>query len=308
MLDPTPVRPSLLNPVLWPVWFAAAFMWLVARLPLSWIFTVGQGVGWLGYHLAGSRRHITQVNISKCFPQLDTDQQRKLVRDNFRHTGIGAVEIALPWLNPTRDLSKHYRVEGIEHLMAAQALGRGVVLVGAHYTTIDITSQFLSTLGFVDVMYRRNKNPVWEWLQTRGRRHHFEGVVERGDMRQIIKRLKSGRAMWYAADQDYGRKHSVFAPFFGIATATITVSSRLAERNDSPVLMLHQLRDIRRRTWTLRFSPVLTNFAQGDLESDATALNQMLESSLRQVPEQYLWMHRRFKTRPQGEDSFYRKG
>ena len=275
---------------------------------MSWIFAIGQAVGWLGYHLARSRRHITEVNIAKCFPQLDARQRRKLVRDNFRHTGIGAVEIALPWLNPLRDLSQHYTVEGIEHLEAAHDIGRGVVLVGAHYTTIDITSQFLSNLGFVDVMYRRNKNPVWEWLQTQGRKHHFDGVVERSDMRQIIKRLKAGRAMWYAADQDYGPKHSVFAPFFDIRTATITVSSRLAQRNDSPVLMLHQLRDIDRRTWTLRFGPVLDDFAQGDLQADATQLNQLLETSLRQTPDQYLWMHRRFKTRPNGEDSFYRRG
>jgi KDO2-lipid IV(A) lauroyltransferase len=132
--------------------------------------------------------------------------------------------------------------------------------------------------------------------------------VERSDMRQIIKRLKAGRAMWYAADQDYGPKHSVFAPFFGLATATITVSSRLAQRNNSPVLMLHQLRDIDSRTWTLRFSSVLDDFAQGDLQADATRLNQLLETSLRQVPDQYLWMHRRFKTRPNGEDSFYHRG
>ena len=283
-------------------------MWLLARLPMACIFAIGQAVGWLGYHLARSRRHITEVNVAKCFPQLDARQQRKLVRDNFRHTGIGAVEIALPWLNPQRDLSQHYVVEGLEHLKAAHDLGRGVVLVGAHYTTIDITSQFLSTLGFVDVMYRRNKNPVWEWIQTHGRGHHFDGGVERSDMRQIIKRLKAARATWYAADQDYGPKHSVFAPFFGLATATITVSSRLAQRNNSPVLMLHQLRDIDSRTWTLRFSSVLDDFAQGDLQADATRLNQLLETSLRQVPDQYLWMHRRFKTRPNGEDSFYHRG
>ena len=220
---------------------------------------------------------------------------------------MGVVEMALPWLNPRRDLSAHYRVEGLEYLHQAHNQDRGIVLVGAHYTTIDVTSQFLSKLGFVDVMYRRNKNPVWEWLQTHGRRHHFDGVVERSDMRQTIKRLKAGRAIWYAADQDYGRKHSVFAPFFGISTATITASSRLAQRNQSPVLMLHQIRDLKNRTWTLRFSPVLEDFAQGDEVSDATRLNQLLEDSLREVPDQYLWVHRRFKTRPIGEGSFYHK-
>jgi KDO2-lipid IV(A) lauroyltransferase len=127
-------------------------------------------------------------------------------------------------------------------------------------------------------------------------------------MRQIINRLKKGRAIWYAADQDYGPKHSTFVPFFNIPAATITMTSRLAERNQSPVLMLHQTRDIPTRTWTFRIGPVLDDFAQGDVQKDATRLNAELEESLRQVPDQYLWMHRRFKTRPPGEDSFYRKG
>lgn len=176
-------------------------MWLLARLPMRWIFALGKTIGVFGYHLARSRRRIAEVNIAKCFPTLDAEQRQQLVRANFRHTGMGVVEMALPWLNPRRDLSAHYRVEGLEYLHQAHDQDRGIVLVGAHYTTIDVTSQFLSKLGFVDVMYRRNKNPVWEWLQTQGRRHHFDGVVERSDMRQTIKRLKAGRAIWYAADR-----------------------------------------------------------------------------------------------------------
>jgi KDO2-lipid IV(A) lauroyltransferase len=222
------------------------------------------------------------------------------------HTGIGAVEIALPWLNPTRDLADRFKIEGLEHLNAAHDLGNGIVLVGAHYTTIDITSQPLGSLGFVDVMYRQNKDPVWESLQYNGRKTFFDGVVERSDMRQILKRLRQGRTMWYAADQDYGIKHSVFAPFFGIDTATITVTSRLASKNKSAVLMLHQFRDLKRKTWTLKFTPMLENFPSGDDLADATRLNAMLEAEVKSVPAQYLWMHRRFKTRPTGEASFYK--
>ena len=195
MHDSSPSRPSLLAPTLWFAWLTVALMWLLARLPMSWIFALGEGLGLLGYHLARSRRRIAEVNIAKCFPSLDAEQQRRLVRANFSHTGIGIVEMALPWLNPKRDLSAHYQVEGLKHLHQAHNQGRGIVLVGAHYTTIDVTSQFLSKLGFVDVMYRRNKNPVWEWLQTQGRRHHFDGVIERSNMRQTIKRLKAGRAV-----------------------------------------------------------------------------------------------------------------
>jgi KDO2-lipid IV(A) lauroyltransferase len=290
----------------WPKWFLVGCLWIVARLPMGAVFAVGRVIGFLGYHLAKSRRHITEVNIAKCFPELSAQQQKALVRENFVHTGIGAVEIALPWLNPTRDLADRFKIEGVEHLNAAHELGNGIVLVGAHYTTIDITSQPLGAFGFVDVMYRQNKNPVWESLQFNGRKTFFDGVVERSDMRQILKRLKQGRTMWYAADQDYGIKHSVFAPFFGIDTATITVTSRLASKNKSAVLMLHQFRDLKRKTWTLKFTPMLENFPSGDDLADATRLNAMLEAEVKLVPAQYLWMHRRFKTRPTGEASFYK--
>ncbi|MBT3695460.1 MAG: lipid A biosynthesis acyltransferase [Gammaproteobacteria bacterium] len=290
----------------WPKWFLVGCLWIVARLPMGAVFAVGRVIGFLGYHLAKSRRHITEVNIAKCFPELSAQQQKALVRENFVHTGIGAVEIALPWLNPTRDLADRFKIEGVEHLNAAHELGNGIVLVGAHYTTIDITSQPLGAFGFVDVMYRQNKNPVWESLQFNGRKAFFDGVVERSDMRQILKRLKQGRTMWYAADQDYGIKHSVFAPFFGIDTATITVTSRLASKNKSAVLMLHQFRDLKRKTWTLKFTPMLENFPSGDDLADATRLNAMLEAEVKLVPAQYLWMHRRFKTRPTGEASFYK--
>ena len=290
----------------WPKWFLVGCLWIVARLPMGAVFAVGRVIGFLGYHLAKSRRHITEVNIAKCFPELSTQQQKALVRENFVHTGIGAVEIALPWLNPTRDLADRFKIEGLEHLNAAHDLGNGIVLVGAHYTTIDITSQPLGSLGFVDVMYRQNKDPVWESLQYNGRKAFFDGVVERSDMRQILKRLRQGRTMWYAADQDYGIKHSVFAPFFGIDTATITVTSRLASKNKSAVLMLHQFRDLKRKTWTLKFTPMLENFPSGDDLADATRLNAMLEAEVKSVPAQYLWMHRRFKTRPTGEASFYK--
>lgn len=290
----------------WPKWFLVGCLWIVARLPMGAVFAVGRVIGFLGYHLAKSRRHITEVNIAKCFPELSTQQQKALVRENFVHTGIGAVEIALPWLNPTRDLADRFKIEGLEHLNAAHDLGNGIVLVGAHYTTIDITSQPLGSLGFVDVMYRQNKDPVWESLQYNGRKAFFDGVVERSDMRQILKRLRQGRTMWYAADQDYGIKHSVFAPFFGIDTATITVTSRLASKNKSAVLMLHQFRDLKRKTWTLKFTPMLENFPSGDDLADATRLNAMLEAEVKLVPAQYLWMHRRFKTRPTGEASFYK--
>ncbi|MEM9623950.1 MAG: LpxL/LpxP family Kdo(2)-lipid IV(A) lauroyl/palmitoleoyl acyltransferase [Pseudomonadota bacterium] len=294
----------LYEPSVWPTWLLVGLAWIVAHLPLAWIRRLGTGTGRLLYRFARSRRVITETNISRCFPELSRSEVDQRVKDVFQSVSIGALELMVPWLAPRRDLSSRFKLVGLEHLQAAHAQGRGVILVGAHYAAMDVISQPLGELGIVDVMYRFNKNPAWEWLQVRGRQRYFDGVIEREDTRQTLRRLKQGRVIWYAADQDYGRKHSVFAPFFGIQAATIVATARFARLNNSPVLMLRQTRhpDM---TWTLAFSPVLEDFPSGDDVADATRMNQLLEADIRLHPEQYLWLHKRFKTRPEDEPPFY---
>lgn len=275
---------------------------------MSWIFQLGRTLGDLTYRLGTSRRIIAQTNIAACFPELSDQERKDLVRRSFRSLGIGAIELMIPWLNPQRDLSDRFDVHGTEHLQQALDSGRGVVLLGGHFAAMDIISQPLKRLGQIDVMYRFNKNPAWEWLQVNGRRRYFDGVIERHDTRQTLKRLKQGRAIWYAADQDYGRKHSVFAPFFGTEAATIVATSRFARLNNSPVLFMRQSRNEQRMRWEIHFSPILEDFPSGDDVADAQRLNSLLEEQIRLQPEQYLWLHKRFKTRPEGTQPFYPKG
>ena len=170
---------------------------------------------------------------------------------------------------------------------------------------MDIISRALSDAVDIDVMYRENKDPVWEWLQVKGRSRFFDGVIEREDTRQTLRRLKAGRTIWYAADQDYGRKHSVFAPFFGVETASITATSRFARFNKSPVLFMSHFRDLDTLTWSINISPIIEGFPTNDDVADVTRMNEILEAVIRQHPEQYLWIHRRFKTRPEGEPPLY---
>jgi len=296
---------KIYSPAVWPTWILVALGWVIARLPLSWIFKLGTYLGRLSHRFGRSRRLITQTNIRRCFPELNQAQQELRTRRVFEAVGIGALELTIPWLNPQRDLSQRFDIFGQEHLDEAVALGRGVILVGGHYAVMDVICQYFANLKYVDVMYRANKNPVWQWLQLRGRKHFFEGVIERSDTRQTLRRLKQGRAIWYAADQDYGRNHSVFAPFFGIPAATIIATSRFAKLNNSPVLLLRQTRDQANRRWQIHFSAVLDNFPSGDDSADAAHINRLLEADIRQQPEQYLWLHKRFKTRPIGEGAFY---
>ena len=282
-----------------------AIGWLLARLPMSAIGGIGRGLGSAALPLARSRRHIAQVNLQLCFPELDEAARRDMIRGVFQHVAVGALETMVVWLNPTRDLSSRVTIEGLHHLQAAQSEGRGVLLLGGHFTSLDVMANAVCRAVDLDVMYRANKNPVWEWLQVRGRRHYCDGVIERSDIRQIIARLKAGRTIWYAPDQDYGPKHSVFAPFFGVPAASITATSRLARISDSPVIFASYFRDWKTMTWHVTFSAPLEDFPTGDEVADAARVNHLIENAIRTHPDQYLWIHRRFKTRPPGEAKLY---
>ena len=294
-------------PSMWPTWLLVACAWLIARLPLAWIFAMGRGVGRLLYRFGRSRRRVTLTNLRACFPELSEPEREALAVEVFQNISIGALELMIPWLNPGRNLTHHFEITGLAHLEEAIAQGQGVVLIGAHFSVMDIISQPLSACGPIDVMYRYNKNPVWEWLQVQGRSKYFDGVIEREDTRNVLKRLRRGRVIWYAPDQDYGPRHSVFAPFFGVQAATIVATSRFAKLNDSPVLLLRAARDQANHTWQLEFSPVIEGFPSGDDVADAQLMNRLLEDLIRKDPSQYLWLHKRFKTQPEGAPDFYAK-
>ena len=290
----------------WPTWLLVGLAWLIARLPLAVIARLADLLGALAYRLARSRREITLTNLALCFPEMPEQERERLARLSFIHTAMGLLESTTVWLNPDRDFAGRTQIHNREHLDAARAKGCGVILLGGHFSALDVMGPGLKPLD-LDVIYRENKNPVWEWLQVRGRSRYFDAVIERSDARAILRRLKQGRVIWYAADQDYGRKRSVFAPFFGIPTASITATAKLAALTGAPVLLGSNFRDLKNLTWAAYGDEPLPGFPSGDDVADATAINQAIEAAILRHPEQYLWMHRRFKTRPEGEPSFYRK-
>jgi len=291
----------IIAPRVWPTWCLVGLGWLIARLPWAAIFRLSKPLGGLAFRLGGSRRRITETNLRLCFPELGPAERQAMARRVFEAVALGVLEVCVAWLNPRRGRRHRVSLEGVEHFQAALGKGRGLVLLGAHFAVMDIIAAPLASLGPVAVMYRSNRNPVWEWLQVRGRSHYFTGVLERKALRPTLRAIRAGHAIWYAADQDYGPKHSVFAPFFGVSAATITATAQLAGHNGSPVLMMSQHRDPAARSWTIRFEPPLPNFPSGDAQRDAAAVNQAIEEAVRRAPEQYLWLHRRFKTRPSGE-------
>lgn len=293
------------HPRYWFTWTGFGLVWLITRLPFPIVMRIGAFFGWLGYYLASARRHIVEVNINLCFPELEPAQQNILVRKIFRSTGIGIIETALAWLRDPRDYRPLCKIRGKEILEAAIKEGKGVILLGMHFSTLDLMGAVVSTIAPIDVMYRKNKNQLFEHLMKTHRGKNFDMVINRDDIRSVIRRLKSGHVVWYGGDQDYGPKHSVFAPFFGIQTATITATARFAKITGAPIVLINHYRNSDDSGYEIEFSRPLDDFPSGDQVLDATRINQLVEASVRKCPEQYWWLHRRFKTRPEGESRPY---
>jgi KDO2-lipid IV(A) lauroyltransferase len=281
-------------------------MWLLAQLPLRVQWWLGSGVGRLVLRLSSSRRRITETNIRLCFPQLTEQQQRELVKKSFIANGIGLLEIGVCWFCDTTKLKAVTTLHGLEHFERALEGGKGVLLVGGHYSTLEMGGSLATHFIESSVMQRDHNNPLVNAIMTRARERRYGMVHGARDLRGLFRSLKQNHAVWYATDQDYGRKDIVFAPFFGIPTGTITATSRIAERSGCKVVPFSHFRRAGKPGYDIYFHPALENFPSGDDLVDATAINQTIEQEIKRAPDQYLWMHRRFKTRPDPDDpGFY---
>ena len=214
-------------------------------------------------------------------------------------------ETATTWLHGTGHLAGYADIRGVEHIKNAQAQGKGVLIIGAHFSTIDISGALVAPQLHMDVIHRSSANPVFNKLIVKGRSRSFDAVIDKQDTRGIIRRLRERHAVWYAADQNYSRQHSVFAPFFGIPASTIRGTSRLVSMTGAVAVFCSHFRLDNGKRYLVEFSPVLENFPGNDEVDDATRINRLIEEKIRQYPAQYLWLHRRFKTRPGNETPFY---
>jgi len=297
-----------LHPRWWPTWVVVALMWLVARLPLKLQWWLGRRLGDLAYRFATRRRRITRVNIDLCFPELSDQEREDLVRQTFRANGIGVMELGLAWFRNPVSFLPVTAVHGLENLNAALARGRGVLLLGAHYSTLDLGGSLVTEYIEADVMQRDHNNPLMNAVMTRARERRYGKALDSKDLRGLLRGLKNNRVIWYATDQDYGRKDIVFAPFFGVPTGSITATSRIADRSSCAVVPFSHFRREHELGYDIYFHPPLENFPSGDDLADATLVNKTIENEIRKHPDQYLWMHRRFKTRPDPDDpGFYGK-
>ncbi|WP_312570455.1 lipid A biosynthesis lauroyl acyltransferase [Stutzerimonas balearica] len=308
-MDRPRFRAYFLHPRFWLLWLGLGLLWLLVQLPYAALLRLGRVLGALMYRVAGSRRRIARRNLELCFPRLDEAARERLLKDNFASTGIAFFEMAMSWWWPRARLQRLAHIEGLEHLQAAQAEGRGVILMALHFTTLEIGAALLGQRHTIDGMYREHKNPLFDYIQRRGReRHNLDAsAIEREDVRGMLKVLRAGRAIWYAPDQDYGRKQSLFVPLFGIPAATVTATTKFARLGRALVLPFTQERLADGSGYRLVIHPPLADFPGESEEADCLRINRWVEQVVSATPEQYLWAHRRFKTRPEGEASLYRR-
>ncbi len=298
---------ALANPIYWPAWLGIGLLWLITRLPERLRLNLGKGIGKLIYAFPSKLKHITQVNIGLCFPHLSPEKQEKLAKDSFTAVGIGLIEAAMAWWLPNEKLQHLFNVHGIEHLEQALAKGKGVILLGPHFTCVEMVGRLLSTKYSFSVMYRPHKKRLIAFIQERFRQKHLLQAIPRNRVRQLIRALNDNIAIWYAYDVDGGAKRSVFAPFFGVQTASLTAVSRLVRMSDAAVVPISFFRRDNEFHYDVVLYPQIENFPTGDLQQDATLLNAALERAILEKPEQYLWQYKRFKTRPEGEPRVYEK-
>jgi len=294
---------SLLKPRYWPLWLIIGLFWGVTRLPYRWQLAVGRQLGRLGYHLAPRRRRIAAINLKLCFPEYN---QQALLRQHFESLGMGIFEMLSAWWQSEAFFQSLWHIHGVEHLHAALARGKGVILFSAHFNALEVGGRFATLQTPIHAIYRPHEHPLIEYFFKHSREQHAQQAIHRDNGRAMLRSLKQNKTLWLAVDQNYGHKNSVFADFLGIPAATNTAFSRLAQLSGAAVIPFFTQRlDHYRGGYQITFHPPLVDFPSGDDLADATRINQFIEQQVRRAPEQYLWVHRRFKDRPVGEERFY---
>lgn len=298
-------NPRIYHPRYWPTWLVLGIAKLLTLLPFNWQLALGRAFGRLFMRLGKRRRHIAEVNLRLCFPELDDQQRQQLLLRTFEAQGMGLMETLAAWLMSPKQLLPLVEVHDLDLVQRAQAEGKAVLLLGAHFTTLDIAGTLFGHFQAVDVIYRRQKNAVINHYMNRGREKFLQGgrTIPQDDMRSVYRSLVDKRVLWYPPDQDYGAKHSVFAPFFGVPAAVVKAPTRMAKKTGAEVLACWYYRSEDGK-YHIGFNTI-DGFTGSDYDADAAAFNHQLETVLRRHPEQYMWVHRRFKSRPEGEAKVY---
>jgi KDO2-lipid IV(A) lauroyltransferase len=288
------LRVELYRPKYWATWVGLGVLRSIELLPFGLQLHVGSAIGRLIRRLPLAYVRIARRNIQLCMPALPPREQADLLDRHCRSLGMGLCETADTWWSSDRRVNRLAEVHGLEHLQAALAKGRGAIMIGGHFTTIEIATRILGTVVPLNVVYRPTKNAVLSHTMFTSFSRHGKPIAH-DDIRTMIRALKNNEAVWYAPDQSYRNKGAAMVKFFGIPAATTTATSRLARISGAAVLTYFPERLPGSAGYRVVIGPAFENFPGADPICDVERFNCLLEAQIRRVPEQYLWVHRRFK-------------
>lgn len=303
--DPS-ARPPL-APRHWPAWLGIGLAAAAARIPWPLQRLLGRALGALLRTALRGRRRIAARNLELCFPELAADAREQLLREHFTSLGIAVFEFARAWWGSVAPLRRGLVVEGLEHMQAARAGGRGVIVVSGHFTTLEVCGRLMCDHVPLAGMYRPHAQPAMEWAVRRGRARYAASMFPKQDVRGSVRHLKRGGLLWYAPDQDPSRGDAVYVPFFGQPAHSLKSTHQLARMSGAAVLLFQH----ERRAdggYTMRLRPALDGFPSRDATADTARIIAGIEDMARAAPAQYLWIHRRFKRQPGGEDVYAEAG
>jgi KDO2-lipid IV(A) lauroyltransferase len=298
----------LIHPRYWPTWLMLGVLRVFEPLPYPLLVWLGRCIGSLLVLLPLPFVRIARRNIELCLTERSVDERERILRAHFQSVGVGIFETAIAWWSSDARIRKFTRLEGEEHLQAALARGRGAILLSAHFTTLEIGARALCARLATNIMYRPTNNEVLERFLARNRGRQAKRAIPRDDVRTLITSLKSNEPVWYAPDQSYRKKGAEMVPFFNIPAATNTATSRLARMTGAAVLPYFPERLAGSRGYRMVIHPILENFPTESPYEDARTFNALIEAHVRSVPEQYLWIHRRFKGLTADYPDYYGRG
>ena len=295
---------ALLAPKYWLTWLTVSFLYALSWLPFSVQLKLGAGLGNLLYAVMKRRRKIAQRNLQLCFPDMPEQEQKRLVKTNFQNSGIALFESGMSWWWPQWRAQKLCRVKGQEHIDKAMADGKGIFLLFFHILPLEMMGRVLGECGYPCVgFYRPHNNKLLEWVQYRGRCRSNKYMIGKRDVKGLIKALNQGEVSVYLPDHDYGRKRSVFVPFFDVKQAATTTGTEIfASHKNAETIPTKMRRLPGTQGYEIEFLPPLVDYPTADAETNARTINRWVEAAVLDNMEQYMWVHRRFKTRPNQDD------
>ena len=292
---------AFFHPKFWLTWLGILILYAISWLPYRLQTYIGKGLGKLLKLFAKKRVLIAKRNLALCFPDYTPAARQKILDANLDNAGMAILEASMGWWWPTWRIEKMSKFEGYEHIDAILAKGKGVLAYAIHNMNLEFAVRVAGLRNPSVAFYRRHNNPLMEYMQYHGRNRSNKYMIHKRDVRGLIQALNEGEVCFYLPDQDYGRTKCEFAPFFAVEKAATTTGSLLfAKEANCETVFLAPIKTA--SGYKIKVVPGLENFPSGDDKEDVARMNKMVESLVLEAPEQYLWMHKRFKTRPNKSD------